>query len=104
MLVVLGAVGLGCWTGHVGCRSTFPVVVRPRSLAHIRPCSSLPPPPPTQTSDLLARSEANKELNDKKRLATSYANLARSRTVSDGTCKFPKVCQRVVACREGLGT
>lgn len=44
-----------------------------------------------QTSDLLARSEANKELNDKKRLATSYANLARSRTVSDGTCKFPKV-------------
>ena len=33
---------------------------------------------------LLERSEANKALNDKKRLATSYANLARSRTVTDG--------------------
>merc|ERR1719265_294249 len=40
-------------------------------------------------SDLLQKSEANKELNDKKRLATSYANFARSRTVSDGTCGFP---------------
>jgi photosystem I subunit PsaN len=29
--------------------------------------------------DLLARSQVNKALNDKKRLATSYANLARSR-------------------------
>jgi len=38
------------------------------------------------TEDLLAKSTVNKELNDKKRLATSYANLARSRTVSDGTC------------------
>eukprot|EP00793_Prasinoderma_coloniale_P006091 PRCOL_00004565-RA len=38
---------------------------------------------------LLERSEANKALNDKKRLATSYANLARSRTVTDGTCAFP---------------
>ncbi|KAL6785183.1 PSAN1 [Auxenochlorella protothecoides x Auxenochlorella symbiontica] len=50
------------------------------------------------TSDLLARSEANKELNDKKRLATSYANLARSRTVSDGTCKFPK---NIIGCDLG---
>jgi photosystem I subunit PsaN len=32
------------------------------------------------------RSAANKELNDKKRLATSSANVARSRTVTDGTC------------------
>jgi hypothetical protein len=32
-----------------------------------------------QTSDLLARSSANKALNDKKRLATSSANVARSR-------------------------
>ncbi|GFR49453.1 hypothetical protein Agub_g11513 [Astrephomene gubernaculifera] len=39
--------------------------------------------------DLLAKSAANKALNDKKRLATSYANLARSRTVYDGTCAFP---------------
>ncbi|GAX73167.1 hypothetical protein CEUSTIGMA_g620.t1 [Chlamydomonas eustigma] len=38
------------------------------------------------TEDLLAKSSANKALNDKKRLATSYANLARSRTVADGTC------------------
>jgi photosystem I subunit PsaN len=29
--------------------------------------------------DLLARSQVNRALNDKKRLATSYANLARSR-------------------------
>ena len=29
-------------------------------------------------------------LNDKKRLATSGANFARSRTVTDGTCAFPK--------------
>jgi hypothetical protein len=42
-----------------------------------------------QTADLLARSAANKELNDKKRLATSSANVARSRTVTDGTCGFP---------------
>lgn len=39
--------------------------------------------------DLLAKSSANKELNDKKRLATSGANFARSRTVTDGTCAFP---------------
>lgn len=41
------------------------------------------------TADLLAKSAANKEINDKKRLATSGANLARSRTVADGTCAFP---------------
>mmetsp|Transcript_31795 Transcript_31795/g.38434 ORF Transcript_31795/g.38434 Transcript_31795/m.38434 type:complete len:157 (-) Transcript_31795:273-743(-) len=41
------------------------------------------------TEDLLAKTAANKELNDKKRLATSGANLARSRTVTDGTCAFP---------------
>lgn len=41
------------------------------------------------TEDLLARSEANKELNDKKRAATSSANFGRSRTVTDGTCYFP---------------
>ncbi|PNW86335.1 hypothetical protein CHLRE_02g082500v5 [Chlamydomonas reinhardtii] len=40
--------------------------------------------------DLQAKSAANKALNDKKRLATSYANLARSRTVYDGTCTFPE--------------
>jgi hypothetical protein len=38
------------------------------------------------TADLLARSEANKAVNDKKRLLTSSANVARSRTVTDGTC------------------
>merc|ERR1712023_604289 len=40
-------------------------------------------------SDLVEKSAANKELNDKKRLATSYANFARSRTVTDKTCRFP---------------
>ena len=44
------------------------------------------------TSDLLARTEANKELNDKKRAATSSANFERSRTVTDGVCKFPRTC------------
>ena len=42
------------------------------------------------TADLLARTEANKELNDKKRAATSSANFERSRTVTDGICKFPQ--------------
>lgn len=41
------------------------------------------------TEDLLASSEANKEMNDKKRAMTSSANFARSRTVTDGSCKFP---------------
>merc|ERR1711904_181182 len=40
-------------------------------------------------SDLLQKTAEHKELNDKKRLATSYANFARSRTVSDNTCSFP---------------
>merc|ERR1719473_56948 len=40
-------------------------------------------------SDLLQKTAENKELNDRKRAATSYANFARSRTVSDGTCAFP---------------
>ncbi|MQM18360.1 hypothetical protein Taro_051349 [Colocasia esculenta] len=38
----------------------------------------------------LERSKANKELNDKKRLATSGANFARAYTVEFGTCKFPE--------------
>jgi photosystem I subunit PsaN len=42
------------------------------------------------TSDLLARTEANKELNDKKRALTSSANFERARTVTDGVCEFPK--------------
>ncbi|KIZ07429.1 Photosystem I reaction center subunit N [Monoraphidium neglectum] len=41
------------------------------------------------TADLLAKSAENKALNNKKRLATSSANVARSRTVADGTCSFP---------------
>ena len=41
------------------------------------------------TEDLLAKSQANAELHNKQRLASSYANFARSRTVTDGTCKFP---------------
>lgn len=47
------------------------------------------PPPPRQTADLLAKSAANKALNDKKRLATSSANVARGRTVADKTCVWP---------------
>uniref|UniRef100_A0A5B6YPI1 Photosystem I reaction center subunit N, chloroplastic n=1 Tax=Davidia involucrata TaxID=16924 RepID=A0A5B6YPI1_DAVIN len=40
--------------------------------------------------DYLEKSKANKELNDKKRLATSGANFARAYTVQFGTCKFPQ--------------
>ncbi|KAK4490656.1 hypothetical protein RD792_001347 [Penstemon davidsonii] len=40
--------------------------------------------------DYLEKSKANKELNDKKRLATSGANFARANTVLFGTCKFPE--------------
>ncbi|GAB2279152.1 hypothetical protein Dimus_013807 [Dionaea muscipula] len=39
--------------------------------------------------EYLEKSKANKELNDKKRLATSGANFARAYTVQFGTCKFP---------------
>ncbi|XP_027330745.1 photosystem I reaction center subunit N, chloroplastic isoform X2 [Abrus precatorius] len=40
--------------------------------------------------EYLERSKANKELNDKKRLATSGANFARAYTVQFGSCKFPE--------------
>ncbi|XVE86526.1 hypothetical protein DITRI_Ditri18aG0040700 [Diplodiscus trichospermus] len=40
--------------------------------------------------DYLEKSKANKELNDKKRLATSGANFARAFTVEFGSCKFPE--------------
>ncbi|XP_078434028.1 photosystem I reaction center subunit PSI-N, chloroplast, putative / PSI-N, putative (PSAN) [Wolffia australiana] len=40
--------------------------------------------------DYLEKSKANKELNDKKRLATSGANFARAFTVDFGSCKFPE--------------
>ncbi|CAK9144219.1 unnamed protein product [Ilex paraguariensis] len=40
--------------------------------------------------EFLEKSKANKELNDKKRLATSGANFARAYTVEFGSCKFPE--------------
>merc|ERR1712093_205717 len=40
-------------------------------------------------SELIEKSASNKEINNKKVLATSYANFARSRTVTDKTCAFP---------------
>ncbi|KAL5714602.1 hypothetical protein ACHQM5_016540 [Ranunculus cassubicifolius] len=40
--------------------------------------------------EYLEKSKANKELNDKKRLATSGANFARAYTVQFGSCKFPE--------------
>ncbi|EOA14673.1 hypothetical protein CARUB_v10027950mg [Capsella rubella] len=40
--------------------------------------------------EYLERSKTNKELNDKKRLATSGANFARAFTVQFGSCKFPE--------------
>ncbi|KAJ7956974.1 Photosystem I reaction center subunit N, chloroplastic [Quillaja saponaria] len=40
--------------------------------------------------DYLEKSKINKELNDKKRLATSEANFARAYTVEFGSCKFPE--------------
>lgn len=46
------------------------------------------------TADLLAKSQANAELHNKQRLATSYSNFARTRTVTDGTCKFPGVSNK----------
>ncbi|KAJ6797277.1 photosystem I reaction center subunit N, chloroplastic [Iris pallida] len=39
--------------------------------------------------EYLEKSKANKELNDKKRLATSGANFARAYTVQFGSCTFP---------------
>nr|MCL8600420.1 hypothetical protein [Proteus mirabilis] len=39
--------------------------------------------------EYLEKSNANKALNDKKRLATSGANFARAYTVQFGTCTFP---------------
>lgn len=50
------------------------------------------------TEDLLAKSQANAELHNKQRLASSYANFARSRTVTDGTCSFP---ENVLGCDLG---
>jgi photosystem I subunit PsaN len=38
---------------------------------------------------LVADPPTAQALNDSKRLATSGANFARSRTVTDGTCAFP---------------
>ncbi|KAG5589510.1 hypothetical protein H5410_040024 [Solanum commersonii] len=43
--------------------------------------------------EYLEKSLANKELNDKKRLATSGANFARAYTVQFGTCKFLRTSQ-----------
>ncbi|RDY11250.1 Photosystem I reaction center subunit N, chloroplastic [Mucuna pruriens] len=40
--------------------------------------------------EYLEKSKANKELNDKKRLATVGANFARAYTVEFGSCKFPE--------------
>jgi photosystem I subunit PsaN len=48
------------------------------------------------TADLLARTEANKSLNDQKRAATSSANFERSRLVTDGFCQFP---QNIFGCQ-----
>ncbi|KAJ6807303.1 photosystem I reaction center subunit N, chloroplastic [Iris pallida] len=39
--------------------------------------------------EYLEKSKANKDLNDKKRLATSGANFARAYTVQFGSCTFP---------------
>lgn len=62
-----------------GSCSPGPTIALPNALAQLKTRC-------LQTSDLLAKSAANKELNDKKRIATSSANVARSRTVTDGTC------------------
>merc|ERR1712216_426001 len=50
------------------------------------------------------KSAANKEINNKKVLATSYANFARSRTVTDKTCSAPNNflgCQNAAELRHG---
>ncbi|DBB01422.1 hypothetical protein WJX77_004679 [Trebouxia sp. C0004] len=41
-------------------------------------------------ADLLQKSETNKALHNRQRLATSGANFHNSRTIADGTCAFPK--------------
>jgi photosystem I subunit PsaN len=41
------------------------------------------------TAALIAKSEANKALNDRARLNTSSANQGRAYTVQNGSCKFP---------------
>eukprot|EP01025_Chloroclados_australasicus_P061595 TRINITY_DN80_c0_g1_i2.p3 TRINITY_DN80_c0_g1~~TRINITY_DN80_c0_g1_i2.p3 ORF type:complete len:150 (+),score=10.26 TRINITY_DN80_c0_g1_i2:111-560(+) len=56
-------------------------------------------------ADLKAKSDTNKDLRKKQRLATSYANLARSRTVSDGTCAFPynfAGCEEITNINQGV--
>jgi hypothetical protein len=55
------------------CCAMLCLVLMCRGPMHCLFCS------PAQTEDLLAKSAANKALNDKKRAATSSANLARSR-------------------------
>eukprot|EP01023_Acetabularia_acetabulum_P047250 TRINITY_DN496_c0_g1_i1.p2 TRINITY_DN496_c0_g1~~TRINITY_DN496_c0_g1_i1.p2 ORF type:complete len:177 (-),score=28.72 TRINITY_DN496_c0_g1_i1:152-610(-) len=55
--------------------------------------------------DLKAKSDSNKDLRKKQRLATSYANLARSRTVNDGTCAFPynfAGCEEITNINQGV--
>eukprot|EP00897_Mesotaenium_endlicherianum_P010805 jgi/Mesen1/9753/ME000698S09225 len=53
--------------------------------SNVAPASAVPP----LVEELLARSEANKALNDAKRLATSGANGSRAWTVEIGSCRFP---------------
>lgn len=65
-------------------RADSPSLLYPTIQLRASPLTNSP-----QVEEMLERSNANKELNDKKRKATSGANLARSRTVTDGTCAFP---------------
>ena len=51
--------------------------------------------------DVLIVSSSSQALNDSKRLATSGANFARSRTVTDGTCAFPN---NMVGCENAAET
>ena len=62
----------------------------PRALAEEEAKKAAPAPEVSAyVQGLIDKSTANKEMHDAQRLATSGANFARSRTVTDGTCGFP---------------
>ena len=62
----------------------------PRALAEEEAPKAAPKPEVSAyVQGLIDKSAANKEMHDAQRLATSGANFARSRTVTDGTCGFP---------------
>merc|ERR1719393_149019 len=77
--------------GLFGLAAGFAVATAaPRALAEEEAPKAAPKPEVSAyVQGLIDKSAANKEMHDAQRLATSGANFARSRTVTDGTCGFP---------------